>query len=137
MEYPTFLYRCPGPHFGPQWTTYDTRDVAREADLPAALADGWCKTLQEAAAQYLATRDAAAAAQAAKTKSPGAQPIPAPEQAPAPAPAEAPDADDEDAPPTRAEMLEQAARIGLRVDRRWSDARLLSAIIAKMKEQAP
>ena len=43
----------------------------------------------------------------------------------------------EDAPPTRAEMLEQAERIGLKVDGRWSDARLLDAIVAKMKEQAP
>ncbi len=119
MEYPTFLYRCPGPHFGPQWTTYDTRDVASKADLPAALADGWCETLQEAAAQYIAQRD-----EAAKAVLPQVQD-------------EAPAAAEEDAPPTRAEMLEQAERIGLKVDKRWSDARLLDAIVAKMKEQAP
>jgi hypothetical protein len=43
----------------------------------------------------------------------------------------------EDAPPTRDEMLEQAKRIGLKVDRRWNDETLLSAIVAKMKEQTP
>ena len=119
MEYPTFFYRCPGPHFGPQWTTYDTRDVLSAEDMAAALADGWCETLQEAAARYIAQRDEAAKAVLPKVQD------------------EAPAAAEEDAPPTRAEMLEQAERIGLKVDKRWSDARLLDAIVAKMKEQAP
>ena len=119
MEYPTFFYRCPGPHFGPQWTTYDTRDVLSAEDMAAALVDGWCETLQEAAAQYIAQRDEAAKAVLPKVRD------------------EAPAAAEEDAPPTRAEMLEQAERIGLKVDKRWNDARLLDAIVAKMKEQAP
>ena len=46
-------------------------------------------------------------------------------------PAEEPVADDE--PPTRAEMLEQAERIGLKVDKRWSDARLYERILEHMK----
>ena len=41
----------------------------------------------------------------------------------------------EDAPSTRAEMLEQAERLGIRVDRRWSDARLLARIDEVMREQ--
>jgi hypothetical protein len=32
-------------------------------------------------------------------------------------------------------MLEQAARIGLKVDRRWGDETLLAAIIKHMKQQ--
>ena len=114
MDYPTFLYRCPGPHFGPQWTTYDTRDVLNDEDMAAALADGWCETLQEAAAQYIAQRDEAAKAVLPKVQD------------------EAPAAAEEDAPPTRAEMLEQAERIGLKVDKRWSEETLLARINAAM-----
>jgi len=35
---------------------------------------------------------------------------------------------DESAPPTRAELEQRAAEIGLRVDGRWSDARLATEI---------
>jgi hypothetical protein len=35
---------------------------------------------------------------------------------------------DEDIPPTREEMLQQAELIGLKVDKRWSDATLLKHI---------
>ena len=42
----------------------------------------------------------------------------------------------DDAPPTREEMLEQAARVGLKVDRRWSDARLLAKIDEAMAKAA-
>ena len=55
MDFPTFFYRCPGPHWGPMWTTYDTRDVKNEADAAAAMADGWCVTVQEAAKAAIAT----------------------------------------------------------------------------------
>jgi len=34
----------------------------------------------------------------------------------------------DDSPPTRAEMLQQAEAIGLKVDNRWSDARLVKHI---------
>lgn len=126
MEFPTFFYRCPGPHWGPRWTTYDTRDVLNEEDMVAALAEGWCENLRQAAERYIAARDEAAAASAAKTMAALAKPEPA---------VEAVEVVD-DTPPTRAEMLEQAERIGLKVDGRWSDARLLDAIVAKIKEQS-
>jgi hypothetical protein len=124
MEYPTFLYRCPGPHFGPQWTTYGTRDVVSADDAAAAVADGWFWTLQEAAEDFLVKRDAAGAASTAKTLAAINPPAPEPVAAVA-----------DDAPPTREEMLEQAARIGLKVDRRWGDETLLAAIIKHMKQQ--
>jgi hypothetical protein len=37
-------------------------------------------------------------------------------------------------PPTRGEMLEQAEKIGLKVDKRWNDATLLQNITEHMKE---
>lgn len=110
MDFPTFVYRCPGPHFGPPGTTYGTLDVAGEDALQAALADGWHVSLQGAAEAFLRKPEPVLEVE--------------PEQA-------------ADAPPTRDEMLEQAKRIGLKVDRRWNDETLLNAIVAKMKEQTP
>jgi hypothetical protein len=84
--------------------------VAGEDALQEALADGWHVSLQRAAEAFLRKPE----------------PVREPEQTPA-----------DNAPPTRDEMLEQAKRIGLKVDRRWNDETLLSAIVAKMKEQTP
>jgi hypothetical protein len=84
--------------------------VAGEDALQAALADGWHVSLLEAAEAFLRKPE----------------PVREPEQTTA-----------EDSPPTRDEMLEQAKRINLKVDRRWNDETLLSAIVAKMKEQTP
>ena len=108
MDFPTFVYRCPGPHFGPPGTTYGTLDVAGEDALQEALADGWHVSLPEAAEAFLRKPE----------------PVREPEQTPA-----------DNAPPTRDEMLEQAKRIGLKVDRRWNDETLLDAIVRRMKEQ--
>ena len=49
--------------------------------------------------------------------------------APAPEPEEAPD---DDAPPTRAELEEQCKKLGIKVDGRYSDKRLLALIAEKM-----
>ena len=106
MEFPAFVYRCPGPHFGPPGTTYGTLDVDSQDALDAALADGWHMTLSEAAEAFLR----------------GPYPV---------SEAVATDQDD-DTPPTRDEMLEQAKRIGLKVDRRWNDETLLEKINAAM-----
>ena len=81
-----------------------------EDALQAALADGWHVSLLEAAEAFLRKPE----------------PVREPEQTPA-----------DNAPPTRDEMLEQAKRINLKVDRRWNDETLLNAIVAKMKEQTP
>lgn len=56
----------------------------------------------------------------------------APGEKPAPAPAPEPAPVDDDAPPTRAELEEQAAKLGLRVDGRWSDKKLAERIIEAM-----
>lgn len=41
----------------------------------------------------------------------------------------------DDAPPTRDEMLQQAEKIGMKVDARWSDATLLSKLNAALAAQ--
>lgn len=126
MDFPAFVYRCPGPYAGPLGTTYELQRVDSQEALQAARLDGWSESLEDAAeASLLAEwgKGMREADEALLGDSGEAESQPS---------AEAP----EDAPPTRAEMLEQAERIGLKVDGRWSDARLLDAIVAKMKEQA-
>jgi hypothetical protein len=103
----TVVYRSPGPHFGPPGKTYDMKGVAPE-DLGAAIADGWHES-------FLAAL--------------GLEPA-APTPAPAPEPAD-------NAPPTRAEMEQQAALLGIKVDRRWSDETLMAKITAAMTPPAP
>jgi hypothetical protein len=47
MEFPTLVYRCPGNYQRPGGT-YAYRQVADDAGLADALADGWFATLPEA-----------------------------------------------------------------------------------------
>jgi len=97
------VYRSPGPHFGPPGKTYDCTGVEPE-HLAQAIADGWHES-------YLAAL--------------GLEPVDAPVVEVRP---EATD----DAPPTRAEMMQQAELLGLKVDRRWSDETLLAKITGAM-----
>jgi hypothetical protein len=99
------IYRCPGHHAGPSGTTYDFKGV----DGPCP--DGW----------HMSLADAVAAAKGEKPASPAAPP------ASAPAPA-APDPTP-DARPSRVELEAEAAKLGIRVDGRWSDARLAERIL--------
>ena len=104
MEFPAFVYRCPGAHFGPNGTTYESIGVNDEAQLQSALKDGWSKTLVEAAISFIE-------------------------------PEEAIDSSEEisNSFPTREEMIQQAAKIGLKIDRRWNDAKLIEKINEAMK----
>ena len=54
MLFPSTVYRCPGPHWGPPGTTYESRGVSDASELAARLAEGWHATLPEAADAYLA-----------------------------------------------------------------------------------
>jgi hypothetical protein len=103
------VYRSPGPHWGPPRKTYDIKGVAAE-DLGAAIADGWHVS-------FLAALGLEPEAEAV---------APEPALAPTPVP---PD----NAPPTRAEMEQQAALLGIKVDRRWSDETLMAKITAAMQ----
>jgi hypothetical protein len=112
-DFPTIVYRCPGQHVGMPGTTYSAIGVTDSAEKALRLMEGWFATLPEATDAFLN--------------------VPAPaEPAPVDPAPDAPGAPDEspvsDAPPTREEMLVQAAKIGLRVDSRWGNATLLSKI---------
>ena len=115
MSFPTIVYRCPGPHFGPPGTTYNSIGVADQAALDKALGEGWYATLVEAVDTFLNPAPARVAIVS--------EPLSVSEPA-------------EDAPPTRDEMLAKAAEIGLAVDRRWSDKTLANKIIEAL-EAAP
>ena len=120
-DFPTIVYRCPGDWFGPRGTTFTSVGVDNAEQLAARLADGWHRTQCEAVEAYLNP-------QPVVTMTPAPEPQPEPEPAPIP---------DDDAPPAREEMVAQAALLGLRVDRRWSDETLLARIAAAMAPAAP
>ena len=101
MDFPALVYRCPGPHIGPQGTTYGAELVRNEAEFAAALSAGLFATLPAAVEAFLSPPQAV----------PELQAIP-----------------DDDAPPTREELEKEAERLGIRVDRRWGDKRLLDEI---------
>lgn len=49
-EFPTIVYRTPGPYRGPKGATYDYRGIADQSALQDALGDGWHLTLPDAIA---------------------------------------------------------------------------------------
>ena len=110
MNFPTIVYRCPGPHFGPPGTTYQSVGVADQKALDKALGDGWYATLVEAVDMFLNPAPARVAIVS--------EPV------------------EDNAPPTRDEMMAKAAEIGLKVDQRWSDKTLANKIIEAL-EAAP
>lgn len=52
MEYPAMVYRCPGAHFGPNGTTYDSRGVNDELQLLEAISQGWSESLVLAVSEH-------------------------------------------------------------------------------------
>ena len=100
MIFPTIVYRCPGAHFGPDGSTFNSIGVADSEAYQAAITAGWSATLPAAVKLWRNGPDEPAAnAESADT-----------------------------APPTRDEMLEQAEKLKIQVDKRWSDATLLKKI---------
>lgn len=111
-RFPVLVYRCPGPAWGPPGTTYSSLMAIDQPALDRALADGWFATLPEAVDAWL-------------------NPAPAPTRILA-----AVDEDqtyDDEAPPTREEMLAKASELGMAVDKRWSDRTLANRILEAMK----
>lgn len=49
-DYPTLMFRCPGPHFAHDGQTYEYIPVRDEAELIDRLNNGWSVTLLEAVA---------------------------------------------------------------------------------------
>jgi len=110
-DFPTIVYRCPGPNWGPPGTTYNSIGVADQSAFDKALADGWFATLPEAVEAFLSPAEPVRVMAA----------VPADEVFP------------DEAPPTRDEMLAKAAEIGLSVDKRWSDKTLAAKIIEALQ----
>jgi hypothetical protein len=108
-DFPTIVYRCPGDRWGPPYTTFNSIGVTNQEAFDKALADGWFATLPEAVEVFLNPAPARVAVVS--------EPV------------------EDNAPPTRDEMLAKAAEIGLTVDRRWSDKTLANKIIEALEAQ--
>jgi len=91
MDFPTLVYRSPGPHAGPASSKgYDFRGAKSEAELADLLADGWSLSFDEAVNGKPATIIPKGV--------------------------------------TREELLAEAERLGIKIDKRWSDERIAAAI---------
>jgi len=110
-EFPRMLYRAPGaePIHGSMLATLIVPDADAQA---AALADGWSLTTDEAKQIYADAQAAAAAKAAADALAAVTNP---------------------DAPPTRAELEQKAAELGLKFDGRTSDRKLRDLIAATLE----
>lgn len=115
MDYPALVYRCPGAHFGPDGTTYDSLGVKDDDQLRAALAEGWAESLVKAVSIYfhpvkfdesvvVAVPDVDAAADEETSEG------------------------DEQNPPTREELEQKANELGIKFDGRTTDRKLLEKI---------
>lgn len=113
MEYPAFVYRCPGAHFGPNGTTYDALGVKDDAQLAVALADGWAESLVKAVEIYLG-----------ESHEPVADSVPNVDTSADEKISEG----DEIAPPTRRELEQKANELGIKFDGRTTDRKLLEKI---------
>lgn len=105
-QFPILVYRCPGAHWGPSGTTYDSVGVADDAELEQRQAHGYHQTLVAAVEAF---------------RAPAAPAAPLKPQTP------------DDAPPTRDEMMQQAEILGIKADKRWSDATLMGKIQEAMR----
>lgn len=111
----TIVYKCPGPNLVTGGITFSTLGID-DSELPEAVQNGWFETLPQAIEAFT---------------------VPKVAKAPAPQPEPAKDEPDDNAPPTRDELIQQAEKIGLDVDGRWSDKRLLKEIEEAMAAQSP
>lgn len=101
--YPLAMYRMPGRDVETDSGWCAYRVVADDAEREAALADGWHETAPDAAEALRAANAPAA------------------------------DFPPDDAPPTRDELEQKAAELGIKFDGRWGDKRLADAISAALK----
>lgn len=110
MTFPTLVYRVPGPHRGPDATSYDYAPANDEAALSALLSAGWHETLDQA----FGIEAAADAIEAAETLS------------------EVVEAIDE---PARDALEAEARKLGVGFNSRTSDKVLAERIAARKDEQ--
>jgi len=110
MEFPRLVYRSASDHA-----------LARDqSEHDALIADGWFPSVPEALAGRLVGTPLSG------EEAPPTVPL-------APVPDAEIDYENDDAPPTRAEMEAKAAELGIKVRSNWGDARLRAEIEAKLK----
>ena len=115
IEFPRWVFSCPGSLSRPGGTF--SHKLAHDMDEAAQLlATGWYPTLPEAVEAFQA--------QSEQLRSYPPPPPPAVAQAPA----EVPAIGDDSLMPTRAEIESKMTELGLRMDKRKSDATLLAEI---------
>lgn len=102
-EFPTIMYRVPGPHKKPRGGTYKTIGAADKAEFNELLKKGWYPSYEEAAADKVAT-EIIEAAEASE------------------------DAVDEVSAPTRDELEAKAKELGVSFNGRTSDKKLAERI---------
>jgi hypothetical protein len=98
MEFPILVYRCPGEHFGPNGTTYESTQVHDDSQLNEMISAGWKNSLPSAVEFYL---------------------IGDPEES---------EVDQFDSAPTRAEIEEKATELGIKFDGRTTNRKLIEKI---------
>lgn len=103
MKFPTMVYKDGGPHQR-KGGTYSFKGVANEAELTAALSAGWHCTLPEALGEKPIT---AADMQRLKDEI---------------------EVLGDDEPPTRAELEQQAKELGIKFNKKTTDAELRQQI---------
>ena len=102
-DFPTIMYRVPGPHKKPRGGTYKTTGAADKAEFDELLKKGWFPSYEEAAAGKIAGKiiEAAEAFE---------------------------DAVDEVSAPTRDELEAKAKELGVSFNARTSDKKLAERI---------
>lgn len=109
------VYRCPGAHFGPLGTTYDSLGVMDDEDLRSALGEGWSESLVKAVEIYLnpVKSDESVVDPVSNVDTSAAEKI---------------SEGDEQNPPTREELEQKANELGIKFDGRTTDRKLLEKI---------
>lgn len=116
-NYPRFVYKSPG-NSNCQGGTYDHKAVEDEEDHAEALTQGWSDSVPEALAAVKNIKKAPNSPDAGAGAGKSNNPKP------------------DNAPPTRAEMEEQARKLGISFQPNISDKKLLERIELKMQSGA-
>ena len=107
-NFPTIMYRVPGPHKKPRGGTYRTTGAADKAEFDALLKKGWFPSYEEAAAGKIANEIIKAAE-------------------------DFEDAVDEVSDPTRDELETKAKELGVSFNSRTSDKKLAERIATALE----
>ena len=109
MDFPTIMYRVPGPHKKPRGGTYAYKGAADQEEFDALISKGWFPSYEEAAAG----KKAAKIVEAADAFS---------------------DAIDEVSAPTRDELESKAKELGVSFNARTSDKKLAERIAEALED---